>query len=38
MMKISVKTHLEGHSLLHENRKYRRGEGVTTFVDESLFC
>ena len=38
MMKIPVKTHLESHSLLHENRKYRRGEGVAIFVDESLFC
>ena len=26
---------LEGYSLLHKNRKYRRG-GVATFVHESL--
>ena len=27
---------LEGYSLLHENRKYRRGGGVAIFVHESL--
>ena len=27
---------LEGYSLLHENRKYHRGEGVAIFMHESL--
>ena len=27
---------LEGYSLLHENKKYRRGGGVAIFVHESL--
>ena len=39
MIKISVNSlfQLEGYSLLHESRKYRRVGGVAIFVHE-LFC